>query len=307
MSEQLFQRYTELLQQYIALPSEVQLAAAAEMGRELVLQGVPPEEMAELQQEAIQQLLRFNPDLRLQEIAGPLSAIQSEMLMAYGLVFREQLEERKRVESQIRQSLREKELLLEEIHHRVKNNLQIMSSLFSLQTRFTQQPEALKILKDSQSRIRSMALIHEKLYHSADFEHIDFGDYLKTLTTYLLHLYADVSGRVKIRLEIAPVNLTMDQAIPCGILVTELVSNALKHAFPGKAQGEIVIEFSTTLQQQALLKVCDTGVGLKKKPDFKKASTLGWHLIKTLTGQLKGNLKVDVDHGTCVQINYPIN
>lgn len=302
MSQDHFARYGHLLRMHVAEPGEAQLAAAGELGRELVLAGVPPEEMAELQQEALVQLLAEQPDLTLSQIALPMSALQSEMLMAYGLVFREQLEERARVEAQIRQSLREKELLLEEIHHRVKNNLQIMSSLFSLQTRFTQDPEALKILKDSQSRIRSMALIHEKLYHGNDLEHIDFKDYLQTLTSYLAHLYS--GARAKIRLEVPPVLLDMDTAIPLGILVTELVSNALKHAFPEGRSGEILVTFS---QQgaQTVLSVSDDGIGIKRKPDFKKAKTLGWHLIKTLTGQLRGRLELDVDQGTRVKIVYP--
>ncbi len=306
----LFERYSHLLQEHVNQPDEAHLAAASEMGQEMVLAGIPPEEMAELQQEALSALLESAPDLSLSQIALPMSALQTEMLMAYGLVFREQLEERKRVEAQIRQSLREKELLLEEIHHRVKNNLQIMSSLFNLQMRFTQEPTALKILKESQSRIRSMALIHEKLYHSEDLEHLDFADYLKSLTTYLSHLY-DMGSRVKLKLEISPLNLGMDKAIPCGILVTELVSNALKHAFPetdeNKSSGEILIQLTQPKPQFAELSVSDNGIGLVKKPDFKKAKTLGWHLIKTLSGQIDGELKIQIQNGTCVSILFPLS
>ncbi|HEY9841964.1 MAG: sensor histidine kinase [Candidatus Sericytochromatia bacterium] len=301
----LLARYCDLLREHISQPSEAHLATAAEMGRELVLSGIPPEEMAELQQAALERLMVEFPDLPLSQIALPMSAIQSEMLMAYGLVFREQLEERKRREQEILRSLREKEVLLEEIHHRVKNNLQIMSSLFSLQTRFTKDPEALKILRDSQSRIRSMALIHEKLYHSKDLEKIDFADYLKTLTNYLFHLYGAEADKVRLRLQIPPASLKMETAIPCGILVTELVSNALKHAFPAGRSGEIIIGFTIDAQGFSTLSVQDNGVGLAKKPDFKKTSTLGWHLIKTLAGQLKGRIEIAIDQGTRVSIVFP--
>lgn len=305
----LLARYRQLLKEHVNQPDEAHLAAASEMGQEMVLAGIPPEEMAELQQEALSALLESAPNLSLSQIALPMSALQTEMLMAYGLVFREQLEERKRVEAQIRQSLREKELLLEEIHHRVKNNLQIMSSLFNLQMRFTQEPTALKILKESQSRIRSMALIHEKLYHSEDLEHLDFADYLKSLSTYLSHLY-DMGSRVTLRLEISPLNLGMDKAIPCGILVTELVSNALKHAFPetdpNKNSGEILIQLTQPKPQFAELSVSDNGIGLAQKPDFKKAKTLGWHLIKTLSGQIDGELKIQIQDGTHVSILFPL-
>lgn len=304
MSEELLGRYSRLLREQIAHPGEAQLAAAGELGRELVLAGVPPEEMAELQQEALSALLTDVPELSLSQIALPMSALQSEMLMAYGLVFREQLEERARIEQQIRSSLREKEVLLEEIHHRVKNNLQIMSSLFSLQARFTTDAIAQKILKDSQSRIRSMALIHEKLYHSQDLERIDFSDYLQTLTSYLSQLYATPGSSVSIVLDVATISLTMEQGIPLGILVTELVSNALKHAFPDGRSGDILVSFAKQ-GPESILTVQDNGIGLKRKPDFKKTKSLGWHLVKTLTGQLRGQLEVDIHHGTRVRIVYP--
>lgn len=293
------ERYSQLLRTHLQEPGEACLAAAADLGKELVASGVPPEEMAELQQEALQQLLLDQPTLTLGQIALPMSALQSEMLMAYGMVFREQLEDRKRSEQQLRQNLREKELLLAEIHHRVKNNLQIMSSLFSLQMRFSQDPELQKILKESQSRIRSMALIHEKLYHSQDFEQLDFADYLKSLSQYLLHLYA--SGGVRLKFEIDPVKLNMEQAIPCGMIVTELVSNALKHAFPDSRSGEILIGFHQDSASKRLI-VSDNGIGMAKKPDFNKARSLGLYLIKTLAGQLKARIEVEHRQGLSVSI-----
>lgn len=308
-------RYSELLLAHVQAPAEAHLAAAAELGRELVLEGVPPEEIAEFQQDALDWLLGQLPELTLSQVLQPMSAIQSEMMMAYGLVFREQLAERHRVEAQILAALREKEVLLAEIHHRVKNNLQIMSSLFSLQTRFTHEPQAQRILRDSQSRIRAMALIHEKLYASRDFEQIDFADYLQGLCHYLQQLYGAGLG-VRLRLAAEPARLPMDTVIPLGILVTELVSNALKHAFPDGRQGDIVVGFRR-VGETAELSVSDDGIGLEQLPDLRKpGSSLGWHLIRTLTAQLKGEVAVSsgaagrkgkksAPPGTRVSIRFP--
>jgi len=204
---------------------------------------------------------------------------------------------RRRAEAQLRTSLREKEVLLQEIHHRVKNNLQVISSLLYLQSRSVEDESVLAVLQDSRSRVRSMALVHEKLYESPDLAHIDFADYVRTLVDHLIQSYEVDMRAIRLRVNVAKVLLGIDTAIPCGLIIHELVSNALKHAFPQGGGGEIHIELSRE-DNRFTLTVSDNGVGLPEGMDFRNSGSLGLQLVNTLVEQLEGTIELDRSEGT---------
>jgi PAS domain S-box-containing protein len=207
--------------------------------------------------------------------------------------------ERKQAEEQIYASLREKEVLLKEIHHRVKNNLQVISSLLSLQSRQVTDTTTLELLRESQNRVRSMALIHEKLYQSGDLARVDFTEYVRNLTTHLFRSYKASPAAISLSIETAPdLRLSLDTAIPCGLIVNELVSNALKHAFPDGRAGEINIAFDRAGAEQYHLRVSDNGVGFPDGFDFRQSNSLGLQLVHTLIDQLDGTLEMQRNGGT---------
>ena len=215
--------------------------------------------------------------------------------------------ERKRAEERIKASLDEKDVLLKEIHHRVKNNLQIISSLLNLQSSKIEDLYALDILTESQNRVRSMALIHEKLYQSEDLAHIDFEEYLCNLTAYLLRTYSATAGSVRLNVRAQSDVMGLDQAIPCGLIVNELVSNALKHAFPEGKTGEIQVRFHTYDRDRYILVVEDSGVGFPEDLDFRETDSLGLQLVLSLTNQLDGVIEMDRDAGTRFTIRFPVS
>ncbi len=207
--------------------------------------------------------------------------------------------ERKRAEALIISSLEEKEILLKEIHHRVKNNLQIISSLLDLQSRNLE--AGLKnVFEDSQHRINTMALIHEELYNSGDLAHIDFETYARSLANNLLGTYSPRGVLIDVEVDALPLNL--DRAIPMGLIINELVSNALKYAFPGNRTGRISIALETIDDNSFVLKVSDDGVGIKGEINQKNPSTLGLKLVYTLAMQLKGRVELDRENGTSFSI-----
>jgi len=209
---------------------------------------------------------------------------------------------RKRDEQQMESSLREKELLLKEIHHRVKNNLQIISSLLSLQAMGTNSEDASAALKESQNRIKSMALIHEKLYGSADFANIDFREYAESLITSLSRSYL-LNPNLLINVDIGNVAMDVENAMPCGLIINELVSNSLKYAFPDNRRGKIQISM-THEADQYVLTVSDNGIGLPPGIDFRKTTSLGMQLVVTLTEQLNGEIVLLNGVGTIFQITF---
>ncbi|MCB9421392.1 MAG: PAS domain-containing protein [Ardenticatenaceae bacterium] len=215
-----------------------------------------------------------------------------------------ELGERRRAESKIKESLTEKEILLKEIHHRVKNNLQVVSSMLSLQSSYATDKESLSIFQDSQNRVRSMALIHEKLYQSGNLAQIDFHDYVLNLIEYLTRSY-QASG-VEIKVAGRPIFFEVDTAVSCGLILNELVSNAFKHAFPGNRPGRIDI----TLQQESPTRVClevaDNGVGLPPDLDIQTSPSLGLQLVNTLVNQLDGTIQVEQSNGVQFLITCPI-
>jgi two-component sensor histidine kinase len=214
--------------------------------------------------------------------------------------------ERRQAEAQIKSSLKEKELLLKEVHHRVKNNLQVVSSLLNWQASYIEDASARSIFKDSQNRVRSMALIHEKLYQSDDLAHIDFGRYAQSLTASLFHSYGVDANRVRLESTIDDASLDIDKAIPCGMILNELVSNALKHAFPNGRSGEVQVELRPCAPDRLTLIVSDDGVGLPAELNIHATPSLGLQLVVTLTEQLRGNVEVNRNSGTQFQITFPV-
>ncbi|MDZ7261537.1 MAG: ATP-binding protein, partial [candidate division KSB1 bacterium] len=217
--------------------------------------------------------------------------------------------ERKQAEDQIKASLKEKELLLKEIHHRVKNNLQVISSLLNLQAGYIKDTQALELFQESQNRIKSMALIHEKLYRSQNLAKIDFKEYIHNLTNYLFRSYRAFSNNIVPKIKVDNIYLGIDTAIPCGLIINELVSNAMKHAFPAGKTGKIWINFSATTNRRhsdkLVLSVRDNGVGFPRDLDFRNTESLGLQLVNTLTKQLKGTIELDRSRGTKFKITFP--
>ena len=216
--------------------------------------------------------------------------------------------ESKRAEEVVRASLREKELLLKEIHHRVKNNLQITSSLLKLQAEKVADPQLREILRDSQERVRSMALVHEMLYKSSDLSHVDFAEYAESLLARLLRSFDARPDRVTLRTDIAGVSLGVDDAVPCGLILNELVSNALKHAFPEERKGVVTVSLGSIGEGKAAkyqLSVADDGVGLPAGFNAEDSETLGMELVNTLAAQLDGQIEFCGGAGTLVRVTFP--
>lgn len=210
---------------------------------------------------------------------------------------------RKRTERKILASLKEKDVLLKEIHHRVKNNMQIISSLLRLQSRGIENEKARKIFEVSQNRIKSIALIHETLYQSENLAKIDFSSYIRKLTTHLLSLYRREEKKLKLDLEVQKVFLDINKAIPCGLIINELVSNSLKHAFPKGTEGRISIRLSSDNGSFTLV-VQDSGVGMPEEFALGKTDSLGLQIVNDLVQQLEGTLHLDQDFGTCFTITW---
>ena len=215
--------------------------------------------------------------------------------------------ERKRVEELLRKSLREKEILLKEIHHRVKNNMQVISSLLSLQSKHIKDEEALKVFKENQDRVRTMALIHEKLYGSKDLSRIDFSSYMRDLAYRLYHSYGINPEEITLDVRVDDVPLGVDMAIPCGLIVNELISNSLKYAFPPKwkGNGKIGISLQQNMENEIELIVSDNGIGLPEDLDIRGTQSFGLFLVVILAeDQLGGKLKFERNGGTKFHITF---
>ena len=201
-------------------------------------------------------------------------------------------------------SLREKEILLREIHHRVKNNMQILSSLIRLQVRQAD-TEALKdVLCESEARIRSMGLLHEKLYQSDSVSDIELNGYLRTLTNEIQRMNNRHGGKIEIRLNVDDIRLGLDTALPCGLIVTELVTNSMKYAFPDRKEGVILVSVTDTAEGEYSLVVWDNGVGFPAEFDITKAKSLGMRLVNMLTAQLNGEVVTTGDRGTRTELKF---
>jgi len=212
--------------------------------------------------------------------------------------------ERKLAEEQMRASLREKEVLLQEIHHRVKNNMQIVSSLLKLQAGYVDDRTYYDMFKESQNRIISMALVHEKLYQSEDLASIDLNEYITHLASALFRSYGADTGSVALKIDVADVVFGVDTAIPCGLIINELVSNSLKYAFPDGKEGEIKIALRFTDGDEITLTVSDNGVSIPDELDLTNTGSLGLKLVHILTDQIRGRLEVDRSEGTTFRIRF---
>ncbi|MEF8727159.1 MAG: CHASE domain-containing protein [Accumulibacter sp.] len=214
------------------------------------------------------------------------------------------ISDRKEAEESLRASLDEKTVLLKEVHHRVKNNLQIITSLLNLQLNRTQIPEARETLRDTQSRIRSMALLHEALYQSGSLARIGLPQYVGSLCAPLWHAAGSVAANVRLEQRIDDLSLPLDQAVPCGLIINELVSNALKHAFPGGRSGQIVVAASMLPKGLLRLSVTDDGVGLPPE-DPRSSDSLGLQLVFMLVNQLQGVVDIGNEGGSEFRIAFP--
>ena len=216
-----------------------------------------------------------------------------------------ELAERQKAEMNLRTALVEKEVLLKEIHHRVKNNLQIVSSLLQLQSQTLKDPEISRVFQDSQNRIDSISLIHKNLYISPNIGKLDVVDYVQNLVSSILMSYQIEPGKISLETNIDPVNLNIDQAIACGLVINELLSNSLKHAFPKQQTGKITINLHDIGDKIEII-IQDNGVGLPDNLDWSNTDSLGLSLVYDLvTEQIEGSITVERHHGTIFKIQFP--
>lgn len=220
------------------------------------------------------------------------------------------ISERRRAEEDLHQSLEEKTALLREVHHRVKNNLQIVASLLNLQANRSGDPRVLEMLTETRNRVHSMALLHEVLYRSGNLARINFNAYVEELCRHLLRVYGNVAASVRIENRVARIGLPLEQSVPCGLIISELVSNALKHAFPEGREGKIVVCLPDPEENELVLSVTDDGVGFPPGWSAGSASTLGLRLVCNLAAQLGGRLDTLVPEegsGTSFRLVMPFN
>jgi len=237
--------------------------------------------------------------------SAPLKDASGEVIGA--IVLLHDMTREKEADEKIKAQLREKEVLLKEIHHRVKNNLQIISSLLSLQSMYIKDKQALGMFKESQNRVKSMALIHEKLYQSKDIARIDFAEYIRNLVGNLIRSYNASPAMVRLNIDADNVSLGIDTAIPCGLIINELVTNSLKYAFPDGRKGEIRVGLRSGIDGDPgkyRLVVADNGVGLPESIEVGKTGTLGMQLVSTLIEQLNGTVVVGREGGTEFVITF---
>src|SRR5919106_1302438 len=228
-----------------------------------------------------------------------LGVISLKRLQDYG-----QVAERERAEETFKASLRQQEVLLREVHHRIKNNLQIISSLLDIQASSVEDPHIVEMFMDIQNRVISMALIHETLYQSGNLRMVNFGVYVRTLAEQILRSYNVLPQRIALQIRADEVMLDTNQAIPCGLILNELLSNCLKHAFPDERGGEIHIELRSDAAPRVTMIVRDTGTGFPAGTDSYHPQTLGLQLVHSLTEQLGGTLETKSNGGTTFTLTF---
>lgn len=301
-SEQsVFQGYSLGAVDYITKPFEpVILKSKVKFFIDFCRQKLSIQRQGELLAQANRELGRMNAELEARVLE------RTEQLQTANWELESEIVERKQAEEQVKASLREKEVLLKEIHHRVKNNLQIISSLLNLQSKHISNEEAREKIKESQNRVKSMALIHEKLYQSKDLSGINFADYIKSLSGYLFSSFG-VDSNIKLRTDVDNVLVNIDRAIPCGLIVNEIVSNSLKHAFPDGRGGEISIAFGADNDNRNhTLIINNDGAPFPEDVDFRDTKSLGLQLVCALIEQLKGTIELDRSGGTEFRIKFDL-
>ena len=208
---------------------------------------------------------------------------------------------------ELKRRIQEKDILLSEIHHRVKNSLQVVSSLISLESDRIKDASVVEMLQNTQNRIRSMALIHQTLYQSKNFANVDFNAFLQSFVPTLIQSYSVRPEVISVEIDVADVKLPIDAAIPCGLIVNELISNAMKHAFPAGRSGTIRVGFMHDGETHATITVSDNGVGIREGVDLEKSETLGIQLVFLLAGQLGGEAKFDRSGPTRFVVRFPLD
>ena len=220
------------------------------------------------------------------------------------LVYVRDITERKKSDDALRASLREKDVLLREVQHRVRNNMQIISSLLNHQASALADPAMREAFRASQSRIKSIALIHEKLYRSSDLSRIDFADYIQSLVAHLFHVHQIELTRVQYVLDLEPINLDVNVSIPLGLIVNELVLNAIRHGFPNQRAGEVIVRLTKTDDDSHTLQIHDNGVGIPGGVDLEKVETLGLQIVRMLADQIDGTVLIETPPGTSVTVRF---
>jgi|GEM_PF-1944237 len=218
------------------------------------------------------------------------------------IFFTQVITARKQVEQQIKTSLAEKEVLLKEVHHRVKNNMQVISSLLQLQSHYLRDEADVEIFRECQTRIHAMSLVHDRLYRSENFATIDFGEHLGELTQLLARGQYRDERPVRLIVQAQSIAIDLDLAIPLGLIATEAITNAYKHAFAGKTDGELTVSLARVSDHELELTVRDNGIGLPENLEVAQARSLGLRLLRTLAGQIRGKLTVETDNGTRVSL-----
>jgi two-component sensor histidine kinase len=212
--------------------------------------------------------------------------------------------ERREAEERIKTSLAEKEVMLKEIHHRVKNNMQVISSLVSLQANGSKDEAVRQVLQEVTYRVRSMVMVHEKLYQSADLAHIDFAEYTRGLLDYLWRAHGAIAAKVRMTFDLEPVSLPTDAAVACGLILNELAVNALEHAFQDRTDGEVTVSLQSGADGRTRLCLADNGVGLPQGLDWRQSGSLGLRLVQMLSKQLDAKVEVSSGHGTKFEIIF---
>jgi PAS domain S-box-containing protein len=219
--------------------------------------------------------------------------------------------EHKLAEEKIRESLKEKEVLLREMHHRVKNNLAVICSLFYLESTYAKDERTAQVFRESESRVHSMALVHETLYGSKNLSRIDFSEYAKALATDILSSYGNSkrpTGSVQLKSDLEPVIMSIDLAVPCGLILNELISNAFKHGFANAKDGEITVALLANSDGKCVLRVDDNGAGIPADFDVNTRKSLGLRLVRSLTKQIRGSFElVRTEPGTSARVQFPVN
>ncbi|MFH0895833.1 MAG: PAS domain S-box protein [Bacteroidota bacterium] len=233
--------------------------------------------------------------------------LRSEIIEKANVQLQFEMTEKQKAEKKLLKSLEEKEVLLKEVHHRVKNNLQIISSILNLQSYYIKNEETKVMFQESQDRIKTMALVHENLYQSKDFSRIDLSFYIRNLVNNLYRSYNVDLSNIKLNLEVNQIYLNLDVGIPCGLILNELISNSFKYAFHGRKEGSITIRLLEIDQETFELDVSDDGVGMDKNVDFANIKSLGLQLVKTLVDQINGEISINTENGTHYRITFKPN
>lgn len=244
-----------------------------------------------------QTYVRKNGELLSANVTVSLVRDSNESPNYFVAVF-EDITDRKEYEKQLEESIKEKEVLLKEVHHRVKNNMQVISSILNLQSSYIEDETALGILRESQDRIKSMSFVHESLYQSKTLSEVNFAEYIQNITRNLYHSYSRPEGGIGLNFELENIYLNLDTSIPCGLIINEVVSNSLKYAFAGREKGVIEVVFSKLSDGKLKLIISDDGIGLPDNFDIENAESLGLQLVTTLVTQVSGELEIDNSNGT---------